>query len=530
MELRTGTRIDRYELIAPIATGGMGSVWLARVRRSADFERFFAVKTVLPQYAADPGFRKMFMDETRIASAISHANVASILDVGEQDGTLYMIMEYVEGDSLNVLMMEREGHGQKVEPRVALRIVADACAGLHAVHEATDRAGRPLDIVHRDLSPHNILISTHGQPKLVDFGVARARDRLADTTSSGTLKGKVRYMSPEYAAGESIDRRSDLWGIGAVLYRLLEGRCPIDADNNYAVLRMLLNKDRPEPMSPAVPAPLAAVIMRCLELDPANRYGTAEEVHRALEKAMVDLGLTATVPDVAAYSGEHLRDIADRKKKTIEATLTELERADGALPDTPGPLSDPRGGVSSISLMSVEGAPVGSDVNGPATPATPATKDLTVLLHTSRKARALKRAQRLQWGLGAVAAAGAIVAATAYAGRGSPKVAAATPASASASASAVTAQPTQAGPAPVPPPTAVAEATPPSTVALGSAKRSLSPTSPTTPTPPNPPPPAPPPPPRLDPGAAAQPPPPKANFGRAADPCILGPFGCLRRP
>jgi serine/threonine-protein kinase len=448
LELRTGTRIDRYELIAPIATGGMGSVWLARVRRSADFERFFAVKTVLPQYAADPGFRKMFMDETRIASAISHANVASILDVGEQDGTLYMIMEYVEGDSLNVLMMEREGNGQKVEPRVALRIVADACAGLHAVHEARDRAGKPLEIVHRDLSPHNILISTHGQPKLVDFGVARARDRLADTTSSGTLKGKVRYMSPEYAAGESIDRRSDLWGIGAVLYRLLEGRCPVDADNNYAVLRMLLNKDPPEPMSPAVPAPLAAVVMRCLELDPANRYSTAEEVHRALEKAMVDLGLTATVPDVAAYSGEHLRDISDRKKKTIEATLAELERADGALPDTPGPLSDPRGGVSSISLMSVEGVPLGSDMNEPA------TKDVTVLLETSRKARALRRAQRLQWVLGAVAVAGAVVAATAFAGRGSPKVAAATP----ASATAVTAQAPPEGPAPLPPPTAIAEA------------------------------------------------------------------------
>jgi len=380
----------------------MGSVWLARVRKHADFERFFAVKTVLAQHAADPGFRKMFLDETRIASAISHANVASILDAGEEQDSLYMVMEWVEGDSLQALMTTVEAADGKIAPNIVLRIMADACAGLHAVHEARDRAGKPLDIVHRDLSPHNILISAQGLPKLVDFGVARARDRLSDTTSSGTLKGKVRYMSPEYASGHPVDRRSDLWGIGAVLYRLLEGRSPLEAENNYAVLRMLLDKTAPDPMSAGVPPTLAAVILRCLEVDPAKRFATAEDVRRALEGVMLDLALHATTADVATYLDEQLGGQVKRRRATIDATLAALDQAPaGTLPPTPAPLSlAARGPAHSSSWLSVPDVAV-------------ATREVTVLIHAGPRAAALRRARALRWALGlsAVMTAGMIASA-----------------------------------------------------------------------------------------------------------------------
>ncbi len=419
MELRPGHRIDRYELVVPIADGGMGSVWLARMKRTPDFERFFALKTVLPHYAKDAGFRKMFLDETRIAAAISHANVASIIDVGEESGRLYMVMEWVDGDSLHMLTTTVETAGSHVPPSIGLRVVADACSGLHAVHEARDRSGTLLEIVHRDVSPHNILISTQGQAKLIDFGVARARDRLADTTSEGSLKGKVRYMSPEYAEGVKIDRRSDIWGIGAVLYRLIEGRSPIDAENNFAVLKLLLDRTAPTPMSDNVPAPLEAVIMKCLKVDPAERFATAEQVQRALERAIVETSLSATTADVAEYMTTQLGHLATRRRTTIEATLAHLEKAPfGLLDETPAPLSGRTGqpgqtppSNAARTASTVDGAIVVTGLTAAA------VTEATVLLADSPRGIRYRRMLGVRRAMQGVAAAGAVLAVAAYAMR-----------------------------------------------------------------------------------------------------------------
>ena len=213
--LAPGYRLDRYELLGPLAEGGMASVWIARQRGKHGFEKLVAIKTILPQFAADDALPQMFLDEARIASRIEHSNVARILDLGEEHDVLYLVMEYIDGDSLSKLRRACTEGGMLVPPGVVLRMLADACSGLHEAHELKDEDGTLLDIVHRDVSPHNILVTTKGVAKVIDFGIAKARDRLAGDTNAGVLKGKIQYMAPEQALGRKVDRRADVWAIGA---------------------------------------------------------------------------------------------------------------------------------------------------------------------------------------------------------------------------------------------------------------------------------------------------------------------------
>ena len=180
----------------------MASVWVARQRGKHGFEKLVAIKTILPVFASDVRFQAMFLDEARIASKIEHVNVAQILDLGEEHDVLYLAMEYVDGDALSKLNHACQKEGSRIPPGILLRILADTCAGLHEAHEMVD-AGRPLEIVHRDVSPHNILVNSRGIAKLIDFGIAKARSRAGGETNSGVLKGKIQYMAPEQALGRT---------------------------------------------------------------------------------------------------------------------------------------------------------------------------------------------------------------------------------------------------------------------------------------------------------------------------------------
>ena len=347
----------------------MGEVWLARVRRKGGFERFFALKVVLSHLAEDDKFREMFLDEARIASLVAHPNVASIVDTGEEAGTLYLAMEWVDGDSLQLLHRVLRKAEQSIPLGIVLRVVADACAGLHAVHEVRDRAGKLLDVVHRDISPHNILVSTQGSAKLIDFGVAKAHDRIGATTG-GDLKGKARYMAPEQASGSDVDRRADIWAVGAVLYFLLEGKAPFDAENDIAVLKLLLDGRAPRRPTADAPSRVIDIVMRCLSTDRASRYATAAELQNAIEQAMRDAHLLTSVADVAAFAGSKLREHAIARKARIEATLVEIER--GGLSETPAPLTA-QGGTSPGSPESrAKAAPTSLGLGPAAPPATSA--------------------------------------------------------------------------------------------------------------------------------------------------------------
>ena len=208
--LEPGTVLDRYEMLCAIARGGMAHVWLARFQGKHGFEARVAIKTILPEFAVNPRFQKMFLDEARIASRIDHPNVAKILDLGEQHEVLFLVMEYVDGDSLSRLTHILEKNKVALPLGLVLRITSDVAAGLHAAHELTGPDGQNLAVVHRDVSPPNVLIAQNGTVKLIDFGIAKARHRLGEETSSDLARGKARYMALEQASGEPIDRRADV--------------------------------------------------------------------------------------------------------------------------------------------------------------------------------------------------------------------------------------------------------------------------------------------------------------------------------
>jgi serine/threonine-protein kinase len=319
--IEPGQRLDRYELLCPIAEGGMASVWLARLEGKHGFEKLVAIKTILPKYASDEAFQKMLLDEARIASCIEHVNVAQILDLGEEHDTLYLVLEWVEGDSLSRLARAVKKSGQQLPPGIILRIVADACGGLHAAHELRGTDGRLLGVVHRDVSPQNILVSTSGMAKVIDFGIAKARDRLVGETSAGVLKGKVRYMAPEQALGRPTDRRADVWALGAVLYRLITGRAPFEGENELASLNLLASGRPPPPLPPAVHPSIRAVVKRALSHDLDARFATAGEMQADLEQAMVDAGLVTTTSNVAAFAAVHLAPYMDKRREAVQVAL-----------------------------------------------------------------------------------------------------------------------------------------------------------------------------------------------------------------
>ena len=319
IKLEPGNRLDRYELLCPIAQGGMAQVWLARLHGKHGFEKLVAIKTILPAYANDLRFQQMFLDEARIASGIEHGTVAQILDLGDQANVLYLVMEWIDGDSLAKLFRAAERAATPLPPAVVARILIDTCAGLHAAHELRDKAGNLLNVVHRDVSPQNILVSVRGHVKLIDFGIAKARDRVSGDTNTGLLKGKILYMAPEQALGRPVDRRADIWAVGAVGYHLLAGVPPFEGSNQLATLHLLTSNDPPPPLPDTVPPALRDVILTTFERDPNLRVGTAEELGRNIEAAMA--GRVATASEVANFVHTYLAERSATRKRTVDLAL-----------------------------------------------------------------------------------------------------------------------------------------------------------------------------------------------------------------
>jgi serine/threonine protein kinase len=363
-QIRPGFRLDRYELLCPIAEGGMARVWVARQVGKHGFEKLVAVKTILPKFASDLRFQEMFLDEARLASAIQHTNVARILDLGEEHEVLYIVMEWIDGEALNRVQRSLAREKIAIPTGIVLRVMADVCAGLHAAHELRDRDGRPASVVHRDVSPQNILISTDGISKIIDFGIAKALDRAGSDTTTGTLKGKIHYMAPEQARGHRIDRRADVWAVGAVLYNFFAGRPAYDGDSQLEMLHRLTSGVPPAPLPPKVPEPIARVIDGALRHDPNERWASTQHMQLCLERAMIEIGCPTTASGVAAFLGRHFADRAAARRRTIEAATIAVREQRVSAQAASQPIEFPSSAASSSGLLDVAARTPASLVTG----------------------------------------------------------------------------------------------------------------------------------------------------------------------
>jgi serine/threonine-protein kinase len=281
-----------YAILAKLATGGMAELFLARTVSSAGVERYVVLKRVLPDRLKDTNFVAMFLDEARLAAQLQHPNIAQVLDTGKFGASYFLSMEYVHGETVREIIHRTKMIGQPIPIGCALTIIANAASGLHHAHERLGLDGKPLNIVHRDVSPSNLMVTYEGNVKVVDFGVAKATRRSAET-QTGTVKGKIGYLSPEQCRGRTSDRRSDLFSLGIVLWELLVGERMYKRENDYDTMEAIV-LDPPVPPStrrPEVPLELDAVIMKMLAKAPGDRYQNADEVHDALERVADATGI-----------------------------------------------------------------------------------------------------------------------------------------------------------------------------------------------------------------------------------------------
>lgn len=329
-EIQPGQILGRYEFLVPIAQGGMAAVWAARLHGTRGFSKTVAIKTMLPTISDDPMFEQMFLDEATLASNIHHPNVCQIQDLGEQNDMLYLVMEWVDGEPLSALRRAAAQEGG-IPRAVAVRVIADACAGLHAAHELRDESGNALGLVHRDISPQNILITYDGVVKIVDFGVAKAAGRTAADTNAGQIKGKPPYMSPEQALGEDIDRRTDLFALGIILYQLTTGKHPFRGESDVITLQNIVS-DRPvvppSHFDKEYPKALEAVVLKALTRNPAERFQTAREFEMALDRVFPPNTPRTRTEDVGRYITQLLGERGVKRREALrEAIRLADERA-----------------------------------------------------------------------------------------------------------------------------------------------------------------------------------------------------------
>ena len=316
----------RYRLAYQLASGGMGTVYLARAAGPAGFEKLVALKRIHPHMATDRRFVSMFLDEARIAAQIQHPNVCSVIDFGEVDGSYFLTMPFILGESLNrVIGTAGRASGAVAEllPLVAARLVADACEGLHAAHELRDESGQPRDVVHRDVSPHNLMVGYDGVARVLDFGVASARDRHYQTTT-GEVKGKFAYLAPEQIEAQKVDRRADIWALGVVLWEAITARRLFARESMAATIRAVSTLKVPSvrELTPHAPAALDQVVQKALARDPAERYATARAMGKDLAQILAREDRFVGSPDVAEWMLELFPEGLRVQEQLVEATRT----------------------------------------------------------------------------------------------------------------------------------------------------------------------------------------------------------------
>ncbi|MDC3957932.1 serine/threonine protein kinase [Polyangium jinanense] len=353
-DLKPGVTLGRYEILMPVAQGGMAAVWAARMVGSRGFQKIVAIKTMLPGLSEDPEFEAMFLDEARLAARIRHPHVAEILDLGDENGVLYIVMEWINGESLFVINRNAKDQGGFPLP-LLLRMLSSACAGLHAAHEMRDDDGRPLGLVHRDVNPANVMVSYDGIVKIVDFGVAKATASVTITRVPGMMKGKAHYMSPEQIRGERLDRRSDIFSLGILMYVMITGRHPFKATTDKQTMDNIVGTE-PVPVHELVPSvrpDLEAVVMRALAKRVEDRWTDCAEMQRALDQITNAIGAAVTDGDVSSFVSKLMGERSSQRRAELAAAIQAADARGLEAAEAPasrraeGPVSRKRSGTPS---------------------------------------------------------------------------------------------------------------------------------------------------------------------------------------
>jgi serine/threonine protein kinase len=315
---------ERYQCLFGIGRGGMGSVEVALDRCPDGSQRIVALKRLLPESARDPRRTEMFLREARLAAMLLHPNVVHAFAFGENNGELFLSMEYVEGESLSSVLTAARESGYPLSPTLVATILAEVCDGLHAAHELRNESGEPLNVVHRDVSPHNVMIGFEGVVKVLDFGVAKF-EAASQQTRTGEVKGKMAYMSPEQALGDGLDRRSDLFSVGAVLFECLAGRRMWGSGTDLEVMRRLALQDPPSLAQAVegVPPALLTLFARLTARDRSVRPENARDVAVALRAFAAEMGEPACAPPVKALMDRLFRGEADSRRKLLASAIAQ---------------------------------------------------------------------------------------------------------------------------------------------------------------------------------------------------------------
>jgi serine/threonine protein kinase len=332
MQAASSRQFGKYNLVAKLATGGMAEIYLASYLGLGGFEKFLVIKKILPSLAEEPKFVEMFFDEARIAAMLNHPNVVQIFDLGRIGNDFFIAMEYLSGESLSYVIKECRKQKKDFPWWLAAAVVAQAAEGLHHAHTATGKDGKPLGIVHRDVSPQNIFVLYDGGVKVVDFGIARAATRTTKTRT-GTLKGKYAYMSPEQVAGKELDGRSDIFSLGVVLWECLVGRRLFNQENDLDLLKAVIESQIPDPrqFNPGVPETLSQITLKALGREREQRQQTAEELASDLRRVLKTCPEDWDNQALRKFMQELCRERIQKKREVIEKALHDTASLENSL-------------------------------------------------------------------------------------------------------------------------------------------------------------------------------------------------------
>ena len=315
------TPLGQYQLIEKIAQGGMAEIFRGKALDPYGIERAVVIKRILPHIAASPEFVEMLIDEAKIAVQLSHGNIAQVYDLGKVVDDYFIVMEYVEGKTLSQIMKRLKNQDKRMPVPHAVSICAEIAGGLDYMHRKTDESGHPLNIVHRDISPQNVIVSTAGTVKIIDFGIAKAKTKIS-TTDSGILKGKFAYMSPEHAEGERLDHRTDIFSLGIILHELLTGQRLFKGKNNPETIKKVKKAKVPVPseVRSAIPRALDEIVLKALQRDRDKRYPSAHDLAQDLTKFLITRHPEFSPRDLIRFLQELFPEIAPLEKMAHEET------------------------------------------------------------------------------------------------------------------------------------------------------------------------------------------------------------------